>query len=84
MVPYAILGLIGKIAMAGTKEAPQFVIILALSVPIINDQADGSAGGQAIEYSRQNLNFIGLPTAGGMGLHSGTPSGQFGFDIADA
>jgi hypothetical protein len=84
MVPYAVLGLIGKIAVAGTKETPQFVIILTFDIPIINDQADGSAGGQALEYSRQNLDFIGLPTAGGMGLHSGAPSGQFRFDISDA
>jgi hypothetical protein len=84
MVPYAILGLIGKIAVAGAKKAPQFIIILALNVSIINDQADGGAGGQALEYSRQDFNFIGFPTAGGMSLHSGPPTGQFRVDIADA
>jgi hypothetical protein len=81
MVTNAVLGLIGKIAMTGPEEVAKFVIILALNVPVVNDQADGGAGGQALEHPGEDLDLIGLSAAGGMGLHSGTAPGQFRFDF---
>ncbi len=66
MIPDAILGLIGNIAVAGTEDIPQGFIGLALDIPVVDQQADGGAGGLTLKDTGQDLYGIGLPAGGGV------------------
>jgi hypothetical protein len=41
-------------------------IVLGALIGVVNDQADGRAGGPTLEQARQNLYLVGLAPLGGM------------------
>ena len=84
VVPDAVFGLKGEIAVARPEEIAQGVVVLAPHVPVINDEADGGAGGAALEDPGENLHFVGLPPGRGVGLNPGPAPVQLLLDIPGA
>jgi hypothetical protein len=84
VIPEAVLGLIGEIAVSGPVDLPQGVIILAAHVPVINDQADGGAGGLPLKDPGEDFHLIRLLARRGVGLHSRAAPGQFLLQVRGA
>src|SRR3546814_15201482 len=68
--------------MAGTIGAGDGAIILGALVDIVDHQADGRAGGAALEQPGEDANPVGLAALRGEARGAGAPPIQPGLDVA--
>ncbi len=66
VVPETVFLLVGVIGMAGAEAVHDLGIVLGALVGIVDHQADGGAGGLALEDAGEDLHLIGLAPLGGM------------------
>lgn len=72
MVAETVFHCVGVVGMAWPEEMAQVLVVVAVLVGVLYDEADGASGGLAFEYAAEQLYFVWFLASGGQRVLSGS------------